>query len=500
MTILHLHKLIHQLTPQEQTLVRYALKGMKEEGENKYRQLFDFVTRNEKIHSRETASQAIYNTLPDTRINKLISRLWEKILDIMTSKNFLRKNTRLTERSRLRIDARKKMTQYLTLGMLGGSSDTNMLLLEEGIQSALKSEYYIALIELYSHKRHIALFMSDSKEYSFCEKQLNWFRNCHMAEEKLLHYYNEIIKEYAHGNNLSPAKKMKYVEVALANLKKIKKYIVSVYSNYIYTLIQLDYLYHKEDYAAARKLLGELSRKLGPSPLSAESHIQARVQTELRTCELLTGNYKKAVMHAENVVSMLRINKKPNYFHALDDLFLCTFLYGDLEYANRLITEMSSNQFQTLNDFRAAKPHFFRACVHFKKGQYKQALQIINQSMPLNKDKTGYDITIRILRIQSLLELNRFDEAAVQIENLRKHLSRNYKKAYTSERHKLSIRILVLMQKRGFSGKPGKEENSLLSKLTLQTGKYKWNPLTPELIRFHEWYKECFAASGKPVL
>jgi predicted butyrate kinase (DUF1464 family) len=108
MTIQNLHNLVHQLTTPEQTLIRYALKGAKEGGENKYRQLFEYIVRNKKEFSRHTASSAIYHSPPDTRINKLINRLWEKILDIITSENFLKKNIRITERNRLRINAIKK--------------------------------------------------------------------------------------------------------------------------------------------------------------------------------------------------------------------------------------------------------------------------------------------------------------------------------------------------------------------------------------------------------
>jgi hypothetical protein len=500
MTIQNLHNLVHQLTTPEQTLIRYALKGVKEDGENKYRQLFDFVARREKVLSRQSVSMAIYKIPPDTRINKLINRLWEKILDIITSENFIRKNTRLTERSRLRLNARKKIVQCTTLEYLNGSSDTYELLVKQGIQIAEASENYSTLIDFYRLRKNSTLFISDNKQYRYCEKQISWFQNCRMAEEKLWDYYNELIKEDGYGNRLSPAKKIKYLETILEDLKKSKKYIVSVYSNYVYSIIQLDYLFQKENYSAARKLLRVLSDKLGASPLNSERHILARVQIELSNCEMSSGNYQKAVKHAENSVAILSVNKKPNYYYTLEQLFLCVFFFGDLERADRLITELESIQFLTLNDFRISKFLFFRACVHFKKRDFKQALQIANKPIALNKDKTGYDIAIRILRIQCLVELARFDEATIQIENLRKHLSRNYKKAYTRERDKLNIRTLLLMQKRGFSGKPGKEETSLLSKLSLKTGKYKWSPASPELIRFHEWYKECFAAPGKPVL
>ena len=162
--------------------------------------------------------------------------------------------------------------------------------------------------------------------------------------------------------------------------------------------------------------------------------------------------------------------------------------------AEKIIKELKSFQGITLYDFRIAKLYFYQACIHFKKCKYKECLQIINKAIPLNKDKTGYDIAIRVLRIQCLVELDRFDEATMQIENLRRHVSRNHKKTYTSDRDKLITRTLVLMQKRGFSGKPGKAETELASKLALPSGKYNWKPITPELIRFHEWYKETSTA------
>jgi hypothetical protein len=490
MTIQNLHNLVHQLTTPEQTLIRYALKDVKEEGENKYRQLFEYIVRNKKELSRHAASIAIYHSRPDTRINKLISRLWEKILDIITSENFLRKNTRLAERSRLRINARKRMTQYIVLAMLGEKSDEADLLIEQGIQSAMKSEYYIMLIELYYHKKNMAVFNSNSKGYEFCMTQLVYFKNCRRVEEKLMDYYNELIKDGGYGNTSGPIKKLKFLEFVLNDLKKEKIYIVSVYTNYIYCLIQLDYLFHKENYSAARKLLRKLLRTFGSSSLAKGTmHIPFRVENELCNCELLSGNYEAAVEHAEKAIAMILGKSSSAYYFILETLFLSVFFSGRFIRAENLIRELESYKGITLNDFRIAKMCFFHACVHFKKQEYKQALQIINTPMPLNRDKTSYDIAIRILRIQCFVELLRFDEASAQIENLRKHISRNYKKTYTSERDKLITRTLVLMQKRGFSNKPGKAEADLIAKLSLPSGKYKWSPITPELIRFHEWYK-----------
>jgi hypothetical protein len=489
MTIQNLHNLIHQFTRQEQTLIRYALKGVKEEGENKYRQLFEYIVLNKKELSRHAASIAIYHSRPDTRINKLISRLWEKILDVITSENFLRKNTRLTERSRLRINARKKMTQYIVLAMLGEKSDEADLLIEQGIQSAMKSEYYIMLIELYYYKKNRSLFKG-RKEYRFCEKQIAYYTNCHRVESKLNNYYNELIKEDGYGEALGPAKKLRFLKYVLNDLRQEKKYMVSVYCNYMYCLIQIDYLYYKEDYSAVRKLLRKLLREFGTSPLAKGTmHIPFRVENELCNCELLCGNYDRGVEHAEKAAAMILRKDSSAYYLILEALFMCVFFTGNFIRADKLVRELKAYKGISLNDFRIAKLYFFHACVLFKKREFKQALQIANKPIALNKDKTGYDIAIRILRIQCLVELGRFDEASAQIENLRKHISRNYKKTYTSERDKLITRTLVLMQKRGFSNKPGKAEADLIAKLSLPSGKYKWSPITPELIRFHEWYK-----------
>ncbi len=490
MTIKELYDLVHQFNAHEQSLIRFAIKGSKEEDENKSLQLFEFVIGQNKDVSRRTASLAIYKASPDTRINKLISRLWERILDIIISENFLRKSGRLSEQAKSRLSARKKMLQSATLMFLNGTSTTNTLLTDKSIEDAKKTESHMMLVDLYRINKSDALFRGNLKEYLFFSKQVLYHQKCHALEQKILHYYNEHTEITANGNSKSPEKILKYLNRIVTDLRKEKKYMDSVISQSLFTMLEVECLYLKENYIGAKKLVIRHFKKIGQSFMAGgRANVAGKVEEELGTCELLLGNYKQAVMHRERC-SLHWHKDKMNYFISLEGLIRAYFFNKEYDQAEKIVAELLSNQNPITGELRNTKPNYFQACIHFKKHECAQALKIVSKAMPLNKDKTGYDIAIRILRIQCLLELQRFDEASTHIENLRKHVSRNSKKTYTSERNISITRTLVLMQKRGFSGQPNKTESGWMKNLTALTGKYKWSPMTTELIRFHEWYEE----------
>ncbi len=492
MTIQVLHNLVHQFNTHEQSLIRFAIKGTKDVEENKSLLLFEFIISQQKCPSSAITSKVIYEGAPDTRIHKLIVRLRSKILDIIISENFLTKTDRVSERSLLRINARKKLLQKLTLASMNGGVDANHILIEESIRDAKKSEYLLILVELYSLKKQMAIFSNNAKEYDSYTQQLEYYKRCYFIEEKIVHHYNDISKDKGYGNSVSPKKTIKHLKGVISEVNKEKKYLATSYSKYLFNIIQLEYLFCIGKFIEAKKLLNKLHRQMGSIMLArGNTHVTIRVESELSTCELFLGNYEKAIKHSETALLLLSKGKsRQNYFITLEVLFYIIFYTNDFTRAEKILSELLSDRGSFENDFRLAKPHYLQACIHFKKREYKHALEIFNNPTPLTKDKTGYDIAMRILRIQCLLALSRLDEAASQIENLRKHVNRNYKKSYISDRNVLISKILVLMQKRGFSSKSNKTESGLIKILAGLTGKHKWLPLTPELIKFHEWYEE----------
>lgn len=492
MTIEALYDLVHQFPQNEQLVIRNTLKGLKENEENRYLQLFEFIITQKKKVSRKATSLAMYKALPDTRMNKLISRLWNKILEIISSEAFIRKNVRLDGRALSRIGVRKKMHQAGILLFLNGTSYAHDLLIDEAIAEAQKGESHWALVELYGVKKQLVTFNNNSKEEEeFCKHQIAYYRQCHIAQEKVVLYYNEITKNDGYGNLGSPKKQIRNLKTILEELKKEKQFLVSDYSKYLLGMIQLEYFLLMHDYVGAKKFLHQMLLKMGGISLAGGSgHVATRVETELSSCELFLGNYDKAIFHVEKALAILKGRNSLNYYVSLEGLFYPVFYKENFERAEAIIEELLSEKNPFRNNFRLSKPFYFKACVHFKKREYKQALRVTNKRMPLSKDKTGYDLALRILRIQCLYSLRRFDEATTHIENLRKHISRNYKRSYTSERKIIIARILVLMQKRGFSGPVNKVESGLVSKLSSASRMYQWRPMTPELIKFHEWYKE----------
>lgn len=380
----------------------------------------------------------------------------------------------------------------MTLMFLNGATTKiHDLIIENCIRDAIKVEYHYALIELYNLKKQRSLFNGNAKEYGFCKQQIIYYKKCYAIHEKVLHHYNEIVKDQGYGNSESPNKVIKHLKSVLDELNKEKKYLASVYSKYMFSMIQLEYMYRQENFIGAKKMLRQLYRAIGASPLNSHNfHVIPRVENELGICALSLGDYEQAIRHLEKALMLLWKSSKMNYYISLQELFHAVFHNGNLLRAEKILAECISDQHSNLSDFRITKLHYFQACLYFKKKEYKQALKIVAKPMSLNKDKTGYDIAIRILRIQCLIELSRLDEASAHIENLRKHVSRNYKKTFTSERDTLITRLLVLMYKNGFSGLQNKTESQIIKKLSDSHMKYKWLARSPELIKFHEWYIE----------
>lgn len=500
MSLQKLHSLVHQFNTHELTLIRYALKGSKDEsGENKYLRLFEYVIKEHKTISRKAASMAIYHAMPDTRITKLAERLEEKILDIIISEVFLKKSDRINLYSESRIQTRKKALQISVLHYLNGTSQYLFDLIEKGIVEGKKSGLELALIDLFQAKRGAQIFYGTTNEYKRSNKSFEFYRKCYACSLEVLRCYNEIIKDEGFGHSRTGGRKRETVRMMILKLNTHKTYMQSIFTKYLFGLIRVEYFFLQENYISAKKLLHQQIRLIKSSIL-AGSNKEIILHNELCNCEIFLGNYKKAISQREKLTSIFRRTNKLDYYIFLHSLFYPVFYDNQYSYAIQILLEFHSDNNPIKSIFRYGKNDYFLACVHFQKNEVQKALTIVNQPSPLNKDKTGYDIAIRVLRIQSLLELEREDEAATQAENLRKHISRNYKRAYVSDRDKMIIRILQQMTRRGFSGNPYKAESEMIKKLSHNKGNFKWMPKTPELIRFHEWYADWQSRKSKGVL
>jgi tetratricopeptide (TPR) repeat protein len=202
------------------------------------------------------------------------------------------------------------------------------------------------------------------------------------------------------------------------------------------------------------------------------------------------GNYKEAASTAKNA-QQFHINNSFNYLSLKEQEFFAHFYASNYKEAMKCTEEMLEHSLSDTGGYRKSKFVYYQACVLFATQQFKEALQLLNKSLEIEKDKTGWNIALRTLNIMVFIELSKIDEAARSLEALRKYMERLTKSDEVKERDILAIKLLREIEKDGFRYDP-KNTNAtkMLKELSEKDKPTSWNYYTPELVPFHQWVKE----------
>jgi len=129
------------------------------------------------------------------------------------------------------------------------------------------------------------------------------------------------------------------------------------------------------------------------------------------------------------------------------------------------------------------------AFAKFIESEYKSSLMLIQNTSEIEKDKSGWNITIRILTILNHIELENYNLAESLVENLRKHIERTDKVEPVSKRNLLISQVLFDLMRKSFDfKKTWKSKNKQILNLESGDAELRWQINTPEMIVFEEWF------------
>ena len=253
------------------------------------------------------------------------------------------------------------------------------------------------------------------------------------------------------------------------------------------------------------------------------------VYDHLSRCEFYLGHTEKkaeekiahflhATEYARQAQEHFTLNSE-NYCIALEQEFYALFAMKQYEQAVDVANKMISSATQKeLGEFRFSKYNYLIANALFKQRRFPEALQLLSQNREIAKDKSGWETGARVLKIMTLIEMFKLDEASLAVCGLKQFFTRIEMKVKqketpynssspgeplkketttTSEREPSPIRhrdkkilnLLLVAENNGFmfttlNGNTDKYMNALTSK----EKKLRWEPFTHELIPFHEWF------------
>jgi hypothetical protein len=482
-----LHGLLHGFNEQEISCIRAIINSGREENDTKYLQLFEIVLSTAKPPTRKEVARVLYKSIPDSRITKLASRLEDKVLEIIISTRFLEQNKRIIDYNMRNIRLRKRQAHCQALYAMDFRKAQTKRIYDKAIAEALPTGAFLPLIEFYNARRSCESM--NKKRYDDYTSKINFYWRCYQASEMVLDSYWEIVRLSTYPRSLSNDKKISLFKRIIKRIDQNRRFIINSKSQMQVERIKIAYYQYTKQYKYAQKVIVAAIRN-AEQKMPEYVTYSARFITEYATCEALQGRYATSAKRFNEACDIFKRSEATNYLITLIASFHPVFYLLRYDKAQKITEELEVAASSYPSDIRFAKYTYYRACIQFQKANFHAVIRTLSESLDLNKDKVGHDFSIRVLRIQSLIMLHKFDEASAAIQALRKHVSRYTRKFHLSSRDKAMLKILLLAERRGFSGSAKKSESDLVEKLKAKKGEYVWEPFTNELIKFHEWYNE----------
>ncbi|MDQ3109557.1 MAG: hypothetical protein M3R17_06645 [Bacteroidota bacterium] len=495
-----LHLLLHALDPQQVKVLKNYLTGFSTRDPNtKFWELAALLLKNrERVPSMETCSMKLYQTKPDSRIERLKNRLYSKVLDSLLIDINTNRDIYEDQTHPVQIRLRKKMILYDLLKFTPLKQTVGIEMINDIISTAKQYEFHSILLDaMYIYKgnfgitKGIELFRKINTEIEFYER-------CKRYAQRALDLYHELGIVSTFNTKSDKIKLDLFLVSSIEELRGcyLETKVKSI--GYFLKTFEMIHLQSQKRLDEAREVAVWMLDFMQNNKTVGRKGRFGILHGDIAELDIAKGDYDSALKHiylgreyfSGNPFN-LTINKKLE----ADALFLKGDYKKTLEIASALATDDS----QVTGNFRRDIMLYYKGCCHFMLGEYREAARMFNLKFQITQDKLGWEVNIRFMRIMTMLELDRPDEAHAMVETTTKHIERYQQTADLSARDKLLLKLFRDLAREGFGfGRPSDKIYHYLLQLQEKDKDYSWEPMTPELIPIHTWVVKKYGGKLLP--
>jgi|GEM_PF-632645 len=355
------------------------------------------------------------------------------------------------------------------------------------IRTSIKFELYDELIETLLLKQAIVFSKDGLKQYDKISKDILFYEEC----RELLRKSKDIYRTYFAEISFKGKFQDKKVELKsrIAELEKYVEFTKSAnISNYMY-LLKMEYGFISKEYDYGLKVGKQFVNALKENPVIYSKIRIGYVYFNLSDNEISALRFNSAIGFGLSAKETLKSFKSINYVLALDFLSTAYFFNGDSVKALKELEELEKLSILKKYPFHRSKLFYHKAMIYFVNQEYRDASILLNNMTEIEKDKEGWNVWIRIMRILCEIELLKLKLIDYDVESFRKYIERTDKKYSIGEREKLVLKILLDLDKNDYDfNTTSKSSSDTIEKLRESSGTFSWNPKSPELILFHDWF------------
>ncbi len=475
-------EVLSKLSADEKATIRTYLGTFSQKAGRSIKLFDHLVNFKAGVDNEEKIEESVYKTSNPVAFSRLVLRLRDKILEALIIDVNIDREGAYPELTRINIQLRKNITQAQIL--LGhGLRELAESIFEKVIDQCEKYEFYDELLlALRFLIRQKTLDLNNGKElktllrkYEKFEK----FKNAVLHSE--LNYHKVISNTEFHSES---SLKAEWLRGILDELSTDFKKTRSIQIGYFYFYIEAEFYQVQRNYKGARKSLLNITRLLESSVVMNKPSIMAGVLFNLANNDLYLTQFDRCYSTADKSLVFLKVSSF-NHEQALELMFYAKYYEGDYKVATNIIFQLLP-EFQPASSFRKGKRNFLLASCYFMQEDFTTALRYLRLINPIETDKSGWNIGMKLLLLMALIELKEFDEVSVKVENFRRFV---VAEGMQNHRAKMISSILQTLIYSGYDFKATyKSEKGSLEMLEMNSGALAWQIKSSEMAIFPQWF------------
>jgi hypothetical protein len=434
-------------------------------------------------YSEKDLEFLIYGKQNKDAFSRLLLRLRDKVVETLTLAINIERTGAYSERGKVMHESRRLLSVAQILHSRG-LIDMADYYFSNVISQCSVYELYDELIMALRLRRNIRVTANGAKELYIYKKEVDHFSECREALMVAEMYFNELMAEIQF--KATPETYLEQIKERIFHLKGLNRNIKSANVTFYTNYLEIHYLEFIGVYSKAATLLNVQAKLIDTSPAVKNPTRVALAKLRIAEVQIMQHRFALAKKTCEKSFVASR-EEGFNYLQSQIQYFYCLFYLRDIEQCKKVLTHIYSSK--QINRFQKGKVDYLHACLMFSIGEFDEVYKILGQILPIESDENGWNLAVRILLTMTDIETYSIASADNRILNTGRRIQAMKKEhVEISVRYELIVDLLQDLEKASYNFKAINAGNESLLKLTSNDLEYKWKPLTPELIVFHDWF------------
>ncbi|MBI3510663.1 MAG: hypothetical protein HY064_08360 [Bacteroidetes bacterium] len=467
----------------------------------KYWELSEYVLAREECPTLEECSLHLYNSQTDSRIIRIKNRVFARVLDSLLIDINISRFGYEDEMHPIQIHLRKKMILHELLRYTPLRVTVGATILREVISTSKRYELFSILLDALYIKKWLGGMKEGFEYYKKIGSEIEFYEEAKMANQKANDLLIELNSYDVFNPNADPEQMESYMENTLKSLRS--GYTKFKTKNILFTIyyFELALFHQRNQFKEGLALLEGTLEWLKNDKVVGRKFRIGTWYSQMAEFQALLGNYELALEQLRNSRKYFS-ESSMNVVVSKRSEINYIFQLGKYREAKDLIDELINKGTRVMGDFRRDILVYTKACCHFMLGEFKECSRIVSQKYVIMKDKLGWELNLRYLRIMTMIERGHPDEAMAMVESTSKFIERNRNNKMLTIRDRTICKLMQELAKEGFSfHSPSVQAYHYILLLMEKNKPHRWELLGTELVRPHNWaknkYKQFTIASPK---